>query len=61
MVIAVIPFAVFMSIDVFDDVPASKCLGLLLFGAIMWALEVSKKSCRRREKKGVLIDFFGMW
>lgn len=41
MVIAVIPFAVFMSIDVFDDVPATKCLGLLLFAAIMWALEVS--------------------
>ncbi|CAO3594677.1 unnamed protein product [Absidia cylindrospora] len=39
-VIAVVPFAVFMSIDVFGDVPASKCLGLLLFAAIMWALEV---------------------
>ncbi|KAI8339045.1 SPX domain-containing protein [Chlamydoabsidia padenii] len=40
LVIAVIPFAVFMSIDVFNDVPATKCLGLLLFAAIMWALEV---------------------
>ncbi|KAI8337521.1 Sodium:sulfate symporter transmembrane region-domain-containing protein [Chlamydoabsidia padenii] len=40
MVIAVVPFAVLMSIDVFDDVPATKCLGLLLLAAIMWALEV---------------------
>ncbi|CAO3589401.1 unnamed protein product [Absidia cylindrospora] len=40
LVVAVVPFAVFMSIDVFDDVPASKCLGLLLFAAVMWAFEV---------------------
>ncbi|KAI8084955.1 Sodium:sulfate symporter transmembrane region-domain-containing protein [Halteromyces radiatus] len=36
---AVIPYGAFMSIDVFNDVPASKCLGLLLCAAIMWAFE----------------------
>ncbi|KAI8073023.1 SPX domain-containing protein [Gongronella butleri] len=37
--VAVIFYAVFMSIDVLGDEAASKCLALLLLAALMWAFE----------------------
>lgn len=42
LVVAVIVYAIFMSIDVLNDVEASKCLALLLLAALMWAFEVNK-------------------
>ncbi|CAO3624909.1 unnamed protein product [Cunninghamella blakesleeana] len=39
LLIAVIVYAIFMSIDVLGDVEASKCLALLLLAALMWAFE----------------------
>ncbi|CAO3608096.1 unnamed protein product [Cunninghamella echinulata] len=39
LLVAVIVYAVFMSVDVLNDVEASKCLALLLLAALMWAFE----------------------
>ena len=37
---SVIVYALLMSFDTMDDKPASKCLALLIFAAMMWAFEV---------------------
>lgn len=41
LLISVTVYIIFMCIDTLDNKPASKCLALLLFAALMWAFEAS--------------------